>query len=91
MKHKDLVSLLAVQNSLSEDKVDNLLRSLSQVVKEHVLAQGKTLQIKSMGSLSRRDRPVRNARNPRSGEVFECAASSNVIFAPAACLRTKHT
>lgn len=89
MQHKELVALLAEKCSTTNELANDLLTSLAEIIKDQVLSQGKTLKIRSIGSLNRRERPVRKARNPSSGEEIQCQASSAVTFTASSSLKMK--
>ena len=51
------------------------------------LADGETVTIAGFGTLSTKDRPAREGRNPRTGETIAIAASRTPAFKPGKALR----
>ena len=90
MRKNELIE--AVASKLQPNDVKNksaLARAVDAVfeVVADSLASGEPVQVSGFGSFKVKDRPARKARNPRTGEEMEIAASKAVAFQPAKALK----
>ena len=88
MNKAELVEL--VQNSLgtecskahAERAVNSVLSSIGEGLK-----QDNQVQLVGFGTFQVKERPSRNYRNPRTGEMMEVGPSTTIGFRPGAALK----
>ena len=90
MRKNELIE--AVGSKLRPNDVKNkaaLIRAVNAVfdVAAEALAAGEPVQIAGFGNFKVKDRAARAARNPRTGEAMEIAASKAVAFQPSKALK----
>ena len=79
MNKAQLISTLASTTNLTRRDADVAVNSIFNLIIEQ-LRQGDKVQIVGFGSFEVKARPARTARNPRTGETMEIAASKNPTF-----------
>lgn len=79
MTKADLVNIIAVKSKQSSTKVEVIVNTLMEVVKESV-AQGDTLYLRGFGNFQIKHRPERKARNIRKNEVITVPAHDFPVF-----------
>ncbi len=86
MKKSDLSALVAAEASLSKVDAESAVNAVLGSIGD-ALAKGETVSIAGFGTFSVKDRPARQARNPRTGESIAIAASIVPSFKPGKALR----
>lgn len=79
MNKTELTAALAANAGISKKDAEKALNAFVDVVTE-TLSKGEKVQIVGFGSFEVKDRPARVARNPRTGEEIEIAASKAPAF-----------
>jgi integration host factor subunit beta len=82
MTKSELIKRLAsAYDDVPEQDVASAIQRLLQHLTD-ALANGERIEIRGFGSFSVRHRPPRQARNPKTGEVFETATTHVPYFRP---------
>ena len=84
MTRSELCARIADATSLA--KADAAAAALFSAIAD-ALAAGKPVNITGFGKFTTRDRPARQGRNPRTGEVLDIAASRAPVFKSSKTLR----
>lgn len=79
MNKQELISYIAQQADLTRDNAKGALDALIEGIKSS-LSNGQDVRLVGFGTFSVADRPAREGRNPRTGEVIQIAASRQVKF-----------
>ena len=79
MNKSELVAALAQKAELSKKDAEKALYAFVDVVTE-TLKAGDKVQLVGFGTFEAKERPARSARNPRTGEAIEIAASKTAAF-----------
>ena len=79
MNKSELVAALAQKAELSKKDAEKALSAFVDVVTE-ALKNGDKVQLVGFGTFESKARPARTARNPRTGEAIEIAASKTAAF-----------
>ncbi len=79
MNKSELVVALAQKADLSKKDAEKALSAFVDVVTE-TLKAGDKVQLVGFGTFEAKERPARSARNPRTGEAIEIAASKTAAF-----------
>lgn len=79
MNKSELIVALAQKAELSKKDADKALNAFVQVVTE-ALKAGDKVQLVGFGTFESKERPARTARNPRTGEEIQIAASKTASF-----------
>ena len=79
MNKSELVASVAEKSGLTKKDAEKALGTVTEVIAE-ALAAGEKVQVVGFGSFEVRNRPARVARNPRTGEQIEIAASKAPVF-----------
>ena len=79
MNKTELIAALASKAELSKKDAEKAVSAFVDVVSEAMKA-GDKVQLVGFGTFESKDRPARTARNPRTGEAVEIAASKTVSF-----------
>ena len=79
MNKSELVAALAQKAQLSKKDAEKALSAFVDVVTE-TLKAGDKVQLVGFGTFEAKERPARSARNPRTGEAIEIAASKTAAF-----------
>lgn len=78
MNKAELVAALAAETGKKNESAE-FLNAFTKVVTE-TLAKGEKISLVGFGTFEVKDRPARTARNPRTGEAVEIAASKAPVF-----------
>ena len=79
MNKAELVNAISEKASLSRKDAEKVLAAFTETVTESLTA-GEKVQIVGFGSFEVVNRAARTARNPRTGEAVEIAASKTPAF-----------
>ena len=79
MNKAELVNAISEKASLSRKDAEKVLAAFTETVTESLTA-GEKVQIVGFGSFEVVNRAARTARNPRTGEAVEIAASKAPAF-----------
>ncbi len=71
---------------ISKKDAQKLLDLTFEQLREAVKEEGR-FAVSGFGTFSRKDRPARDGRNPRTGETIKIPASTTVSFKPSADLK----
>ena len=88
MNKSELVAAIAEKAQLSRKDSDKIVSTFAEVVGDS-LAQGDKVQLVGFGTFAVKDRPAREARNPRTGESVKIAASKAPGFKAGKALKDK--
>ena len=79
MNKSELIVALAQKAELSKKDAEKALGAFVEVVTE-TLKAGDKVQLVGFGTFESKERPARTARNPRTGDPIEIAASKTASF-----------
>lgn len=79
MNKTELVAAIAEKTELSKKDAEKALKAFTEVVAEE-LQKGEKIQLVGFGTFEVADRPAREGRNPKTGEVMTIAASKSPKF-----------
>lgn len=79
MNKTQLTAELAAKAGLSKKDAEKALNAFVDVVNDALVA-GDKVQVVGFGTFEVKARPARTARNPRTGEEIEIAASKAPVF-----------
>ncbi|MCI5771887.1 MAG: HU family DNA-binding protein [Clostridiales bacterium] len=79
MNKSELIVALAQKADLTKKDAEKALNAFVDVVTD-ALKAGEKVQLVGFGTFETKDRPARTARNPRTGEEIEIAASKTASF-----------
>lgn len=79
MNKTELVNAVAAKAGLSKKDAEAATKAVVDAVTE-ALAKGEKVQLVGFGTFEVKDRAAKQARNPRTGEVIEVAASKVPAF-----------
>lgn len=88
MNKTELASAIAEKAALTKKQAAEVVDSFVSVVGD-ALAEGDKVQIMGFGTFEVRSRPARAARNPRTGEPIQIAASNAPAFKAGSLLKEK--
>ena len=88
MNKTELVAAIAAKTELSKKNAEKALAAVLDTVAE-TLAAGEKVQLVGFGTFETRDREARTAKNPRTGETVQVAASRVPAFKAGQALKTK--
>ena len=88
MNKTELVAAIAAKTELSKKNAEKALAAVLDTVAE-TLAAGEKVQLVGFGTFEIREREARTAKNPRTGEPVEVAASRVPAFKAGQALKTK--
>ena len=74
MNKAELTAAIVKKTGFTKKDAEKALGTVTEVIAE-ALAAGEKVQVVGFGSFEVRNRPARVARNPRTGEQIEIAAS----------------
>ena len=86
MNRTELASHLADALSLTRADANRAVETVFTAIGD-TLASGEPVTIAGFGTFTTRDRAARQARNPRTGETIDVAASRTAAFKPGKALR----
>lgn len=90
MNKTELISAVAAATELSRKDADKAVNAAVEAIVA-ALKAGEKVQIVGLGGFEVKERAARAARNPRTGEEIQIAASKSVSFKPGKASRTKST
>lgn len=79
MNKSELIVALAQKAEISKKDAEKAIAAFVDVVTE-TLKAGDKVQLVGFGTFESKERPARTARNPRTGEEIEIAASKSPAF-----------
>ena len=79
MNKSELIVAMAQKAELSKKDAEKALGAFVEAVTE-TLKAGDKVQLVGFGTFESKERPARTARNPRTGEPIEIAASKTASF-----------
>ncbi|MBP3327213.1 MAG: HU family DNA-binding protein [Coprococcus sp.] len=79
MNKTELVAAMAEKTELSKKDAEKALKAFTDVVAEE-LQKGEKIQLVGFGTFEVAERPAREGRNPKTGEVMTIAASKSPKF-----------
>ena len=88
MNKTELVAAVAAKTELTKKDAEKAVSAVLETVAE-TLAAGEKVQLVGFGTFETRDREARTAKNPRTGEPVEVAASRVPAFKAGQALKTK--
>ena len=86
MNKAELVTHVAAETSSTKAAAERMVGAVFSTIAD-ALAAGEHVTLAGFGTLSTRDRPAREGRNPRTGETIAIAASRAPSFKPGKTLR----
>ena len=86
MSRGDIVSAVAAQVDLPQNKVDAIIRAWESAIMRQAATGGET-RITGFGSFKVTHRAARVSRNPRTGEPTEVAEHNALRFVPGKALK----
>ena len=78
----DIIESVAEMNDLSKKDAADTVNAVFETI-QGALLEGSDVQIHGFGKFFIKDVPARNARNPKTGEIIEVAATKKAGFKPA--------
>ena len=88
MNKTELVAAVAAKTEMSKKNAEKAVTAVLETVAE-TLAAGEKVQLVGFGTFEAREREARTAKNPRTGETVEVAASRVPAFKAGQALKTK--
>lgn len=88
MNKSELSSAVAAKADLTRKQAEMAVNSMVEVIGD-ALAKGEKVQLVGFGSFEVRNRPARKARNPRTGDPIDIAASKAPAFKAGKALKDK--
>ena len=88
MNKTELVAAVAAKTELTTKDAEKAVSAVLETVAE-TLAAGEKVQLVGFGTFEIREREARTAKNPRTGEPVEVAASRVPAFKAGQALKTK--
>ena len=88
MNKTELVAAIAAKTELSKKNAEKAVAAVLETVAE-TLAAGEKVQLVGFGTFELRERDARTAKNPRTGETVEVAASRVPAFKAGQALKAK--
>ena len=88
MNKAELTAAIVKKTGFTKKDAEKALGTVTEVIAE-ALAAGEKVQVVGFGSFEVRNRPARVARNPRTGEQIEIAASKAPAFKAGKALKER--
>ena len=88
MNKTELVAAVAAKTEMSKKNAEKAVAAVLETVAE-TLAAGEKVQLVGFGTFETREREARTAKNPRTGETVEVAASRVPAFKAGQALKNK--
>ena len=88
MNKTELVAAVAAKTEMSKKNAEKAVTAMLETVAE-TLAAGEKVQLVGFGTFEAREREARTAKNPRTGETVEVAASRVPAFKAGQALKAK--
>ena len=86
MNKTELISAVAAATELSRKDADKAVNAAVEAIVA-ALKAGEKVQIVGLGGFEVKERAARAARNPRTGEEIQIAASKSVSFKPGKAIK----
>lgn len=86
MNKSELINVVAKSSGMSRKDAEKAINATVEAITE-ALKQGEKVQIVGLGGFEVKERAARAARNPRTGEEIQIAASKAVSFKPGKALK----
>lgn len=86
MNTKEIAEKVATDHGFTKTQAKTIVDQVFDSVVAAMLA-GDKVNVAGLGVFQVRDRPARKARNPRTGESVDVAASRKIAFRPAKGLK----
>lgn len=86
MNKTELIQQTAAQAGISKKDAELAVNAALELMTK-ALAEGEKIQLVGFGSFETKDRAARTARNPKTMEPIEIAASRTVSFHPGKALK----
>ena len=84
----DIIESVAEMNDITKASATETVNAVFDTIKGAML-EGNDVQIHGFGKFFVKDVPARNARNPKTGETIEVAATKKAGFKPALALKNE--
>ena len=88
MNKTELVAAVAAKTELTKKDAEKAVSAMLETIAE-TLAAGQKVQLVGFGTFETREREARSAKNPRTGETVEVAASRAPAFKAGQALKAK--
>ena len=88
MNKTELVAAVAAKTEMSKKNAEKAVAAVLETVAE-TLAAGEKVQLVGFGTFEAREREARTAKNPRTGETVDVAASRVPAFKAGQALKNK--
>ena len=86
MNKSELCAAIAEKTGMTKKDAEKFTGAFVETVIES-MKKGERVQVVGFGTFEVRERPARNARNPRTGETFAIEASKAPVFKAGKTLR----
>ena len=86
MNNSELCAAIAAKTGLTKKDAEKFTGAFVETVIES-MKKGERVQVVGFGTFEVRERPARNARNPRTGETIAIEASKAPVFKAGKTLR----
>ena len=88
MNTAELADRVAQEHGLNKTQAKAMIDTVLKAITE-AAATGTEVSLPGFGKFKVQNRPEREARNPRTGEMINVAASRKLIFQPAKAVRDR--
>ena len=88
MSIQDIATKVAAEHKLPKVEAERVVRSVLGAIAEGAAGEGG-LSLHGFGKFAVKEKPARKARNPRTGETVDVAASRKLTFQPAKALKDR--
>jgi len=79
MTKSELIALVAQKSGISKKDSEKAVSAVFDTIIEKI-EEGENVQINNFGAFDVKERPEREARNPRTGEMIKVKASKAPVF-----------
>ncbi|WP_158915501.1 HU family DNA-binding protein [Caulobacter sp. S45] len=87
MNTAELVDVIVAKDAgLTKVQAKQVVDTLLNAIRDAAV-KGEEVSLPGFGKFKVQDKPARQARNPRTGETIEVAATKKVVFTPAKVLK----
>jgi DNA-binding protein HU-beta len=86
MNTGELIDHLAAEAGLTKAQAKQAVEVVLDGIRAAAV-KGEEVSLGGFGKFKVQDKPARQARNPRTGETIEVAATKKVVFTPAKALK----
>lgn len=88
MNKSELISMLASKTEMPKKDAEKAVNSFIEIISDSLVKDDK-IQLVGFGTFMVKNRPARNARNPRTGEEIRISASKAPVFKAGKALKEK--